>query len=417
MILITERIGYYLYKFVPRSLHKKALKRAENWFIERLNGDSGLGAIFPAMINAYEALLILGYDKNDPLVKTARKSIDLLIVDKEYEAYPQPCVSPVWDTLLATNALLETKDKITKNSIEEGLQWLQKKQITSGNADWRDDRPNLTPGGWAFQFDNDHYPDLDDTAFVGYLMVKADFEKYKKNIELAAEWIAGMQSKNGGFASFELDNTQYYLNEIPFADHDALLDPPTADVTARCLLFLASIIDRYPKYQQAIEKGLKYLTDGQEDDGSWFGRWGTNHVYGTWSVLMAFEEMDISIDDERIRKSVKWLKSVQCENGGWGESNDSYESYGKAGVGDNSTAFQTAWATMGLMSAGESSSESVTKGMNYLLSNQENDGLWHDPEFTAPGFPRVFYLKYHGYDKFFPLWALARYRNDINSTK
>jgi squalene-hopene/tetraprenyl-beta-curcumene cyclase len=416
LILITERIGFNLQWLIPGFVHKMALKKAKDWFVERLNGDSGLGAIFPAMVNAYESLLLLGYNKEDEVVRTARKSIDLLIVEKENEAYCQPCVSPVWDTLLAAQALLETRDERSIIPIQNGMKWLQEKQIIDGNADWREDRPNLAPGGWAFQFDNDHYPDLDDTAFAGLAMVKTDFYKYNKNIKLAADWIAGMQSKDGGFASFELDNTQYYLNEIPFADHGALLDPPTADVTARCVMFLTSIVDKYPEYQESIDKGLKYINQEQEDDGSWFGRWGTNYVYGTWSVLMAFDEMKIKSDDGRVKKGAAWLKSVQREDGGWGEDNDSYETYGKPGLGCKSAAFQTAWAVLGLISAGEVSSNSVSRGVDFLLRFQDADGLWYDPEYTAPGFPKVFYLKYHGYDKYFPLWALSRYRNEIKSS-
>jgi squalene-hopene/tetraprenyl-beta-curcumene cyclase len=301
-ILVLERTAYHLRGLIPSSVNKKAVKKAEKWFVERLNGDSGLGAIFPAMVNAYEALLILGYSKDDPLVKNARKAIDLLIVDKEDETYCQPCVSPVWDTLLAAQALLETKDEISIKPIHDGLKWLQEKQIFTGPGDWRDYKPDLAPGGWAFQFDNDYYPDLDDTAFAGLAMVNTDFEKYKINIKLAADWIAGMQSKNGGFGSFDVDNTHYILNEIPFADHGALLDPPTADLTGRCLMFLGSVVDRFPEYQQVIDKGLDYLTKEQEEDGSWFGRWGTNYIYGTWSVLMAFEELKIDKNDPRIKR-------------------------------------------------------------------------------------------------------------------
>ncbi|RLD21907.1 MAG: squalene--hopene cyclase, partial [Bacteroidetes bacterium] len=342
LILIMERIAFNIQWLIPGFVHKMALNKAKDWFIVRLNGDSGLGAIFPAMVNAYESLLLLGFDKDDEIVKTARRAIDLLIVEKEEEAYCQPCVSPVWDTLLAAQALLETKDERSIEPIQNGMKWLQEKQIVDGNADWRKVRPNLAPGGWAFQFDNAHYPDLDDTAFAGLAMVKTDFNKYRKNIKLAADWIAGMQSMDGGFASFELDNTQYYLNEIPFADHGALLDPPTTDVTARCIMFLSSVVAKYPEYQNAIDKGLDYINREQEENGSWFGRWGTNYVYGTWSVLMAFEEMKIKSNDERVKKGAAWLKSVQREDGGWGEDNDSFETFGKPGLGYKSAAFQTA---------------------------------------------------------------------------
>lgn len=417
IILMAERIGFNLQGLIPGFIHKRALEKAKNWMLPRLNGESGLGAIFPAMINAYEALLLLGYEKDDEVVKMARKSIDLLIIEKEDEAYCQPCMSPIWDTLLVSRALLESKEESAIKSMHKGLEWLQKKQVVDGDGDWRENRPNLAPGGWPFQFKNDYYPDLDDTAFAGLAMAKANFGKYEKTIKLAADWIVGLQSKNGGFASFELDNTQYYLNEIPFADHGALLDPPTADVTARCVMFLASIVSKYPEYQDSINKGVQYLYQEQEDDGSWFGRWGTNYIYGTWSVLLAFEELKIKSDDHRIKKAVAWLKSVQRKDGGWGEDNDSYESFGKPGLGYKSSAFQTAWAILGLMSAGEAASESVSKGIDFLLKQQGSDGLWHDPEHTAPGFPRVFYLKYHGYDKYFPLWALSKYRNEIKSLR
>jgi len=368
------------------------------------------------MLNSYFALLLLGYDKEDEKVKTARKGIDLLLIEKENEAYCQACISPVWDTLLASQALHETRDERTIKPIQNGMKWLQNKQILNLKGDWSEDRPNLAPGGWAFQLDNDYYPDLDDTAFAALAMVKTDFQKYEKNIKLAGDWLVGMQSTNGGFASYEVDNTQYYLNEIPFADHGALLDPPTSDVAARCIMFLASVVDKYPQYQEAIDKGIKYINQEQEENGSWFGRWGTNYVYGTWSVLMAFEEMKIKKEDERVKKAATWLKSVQRKDGGWGEDNDSYESFGKAGLGYKSTACQTAWAVLGLISAGESSSASVARGVAFLLKEQDEHGLWWDTEYQAPGFPKVLYLKYHGYDKYFPLWALSKYRNEIKSS-
>ena len=417
LILIAERIAFRLQWLIPGFVHKKAIKKASDWFIERLNGEAGLGAIFPALLNSYFALLLLGYDKDDEKVKTARKAIDLLLVEKENEAYCQACVSPVWDTLLASQALFETKDARTKEPIENGLKWLQEKQILELKGDWSEDRPNLAPGGWAFQFDNDYYPDLDDTAYAALAMVKSDFKKYEKNIKRAGDWLVGMQSTNGGFASYEVNNTQYYLNEIPFADHGALLDPPSSDVAARCVMFLASVVDKYPEYQTAIDKGLKYLYREQEEDGSWYGRWGTNYVYGTWSVLTALEELKINNDDERVKRGADWLKSVQREDGGWGEDNDSYESFGKPGLGYKSTSCQTAWAILGLISAGEVSSTSVLKGVEFLLKEQNKDGLWWDAEYQAPGFPKVLYLKYHGYDKYFPLWALSRYRNEIKSSQ
>jgi len=223
-----------------------------------------------------------------------------------------------------------------------------------------------------------------------------------------------MQSKNGGYGAFDVDNTNYYLNEIPFADHGALLDPPTADVSARCAMLMARVAQDHDEYLPALERILDYIRREQEKNGSWFGRWGTNYIYGTWSVLWGLEQTSIPKNDPLYTKAVTWLKSVQREDGGWGEDNQSYEVIGKYdGRYHISTAFQTAWALLALMAAGETHSNAVKKGITFLLRNQQANGLWNDPCFTAPGFPKVFYLKYHGYDKFFPLWALARYRNEI----
>jgi squalene-hopene/tetraprenyl-beta-curcumene cyclase len=219
-----------------------------------------------------------------------------------------------------------------------------------------------------------------------------------------------MQSKNGGFASFDADNNHTYLNEIPFADHGALLDPPTEDVSARCLMLLARL-GNSSEISTAKKKCLDYILRSQQPDGSWYGRWGTNYIYGTWSVLMALEEEGVGIEDSAVRKAVAWLNSVQRDDGGWGESCDTYFEPEERGHGERSTSFHTAWAVLGLMSAGEVHSASVRQGIEFLLRTQHADGFWRDPEFNAPGFPRVFYLKYHGYDKYFPLLALARYQN------
>ena len=239
--------------------------------------------------------------------------------------------------------------------------------------------------------------------------------RYREAIIRAANWLEGMQSKNGGFASFDADNTNYYLNEIPFADHGALLDPPTSDLTARCITFLAKV-DRIG-YRKVIAAGIDFLRREQEANGSWFGRWGTNYIYGTWSVLVALEAAFEDLDQPYIRRAVEWLKSIQRPDGGWGETCDSYFQPHLAGRGSDSTSFQTAWAILGLMAAGEAHSPEVRRGVEYLLHSQREDGLWQDAVHTAPGFPQVFYLKYHGYDKYFPLWALARYRNLLFSQK
>jgi len=402
-----DQVGRLIEKLVPGFIRNISIRKCEQWFTERMNGDHGIGGIFPAMVNVYEAFTVLGYDRDHPKVRQARKAIDNLLVENtDGSIYCQPCVSPVWDTSLACQALLEV-DKQCPES-RRGLDWLLDQQLSDEPGDWREVRPDLPGGGWAFQYSNYFYPDLDDTSMVAWAMHRTGNGKYSGAIERAATWIAGMKSKNGGYGSFEVDNTQYYLNYIPFADHGALLDPPTADVTGRCLALL-SLVDR-EKYADLIDQAIAYLKNDQEEDGSWYGRWGTNYIYGTWSVLTALEEAGIDANEPFVRRAVDWLYSIQNEDGGWGESNDSYYPP-RHRRPCHSTAFQTAWALLGLLAAGEAAAPQVEAGIQFLLKHQCRDGLWYDRDFTAPGFPRVFYLKYHGYTRYFPLWALARYRN------
>jgi squalene-hopene/tetraprenyl-beta-curcumene cyclase len=406
LFIWLDRLGRMSEPLIPRWLRKRAVGKAEAWFIERLNGHGGLGAIFPAMVNAYEALALLGYAEDHPHRVTAQEALRRLLVQGEQSAYCQPCVSPVWDTALACMALRETGGEPAAEAIRRGLDWLRDRQLLDAPGDWREDRPQLAGGGWPFQFDNAHYPDLDDTGIVAWAMHKAEPSRYAQSARWATDWLAGMQSENGGFAAFDVDNTYYYLNEIPFADHGALLDPPTSDVSARCLAALVLVGD----YRQAVEACLAYLRKEQEPDGAWFGRWGTNYIYGTWSVLAALEEAGVPATDPAVERAAQWLVTVQREDGGWGEDNGTYFDPGTAGRGPASTSFQTAWALLALMAAGKGDSGEVRRGVEYLLGAQAEDGLWRDEWFTAPGFPRIFYLKYHGYQKYFPLWALARYR-------
>jgi len=406
LFLLIERIGSLLEPLFPQALRRVALRRAERWVVERLNGECGLGAIFPAMVNANEALALLGYPYEHPYREQCRQALRGLVVEEGERAWVQPCTSPVWDTVLASLALQEDTDADQK-PIRKALDWLIPNQVLDAPADWQDAHPGLAGGGWAFQYANPHYPDLDDTAAVAWALQHADSHAYRENIMRAADWLAGMQSSNGGFAAFDTDNTYYYLNEIPFSDHGALLDPPTADVSARCTGFLALYGE--PRHKRNVERGLDYLFREQEPSGAWFGRWGSNYIYGTWSVLEAFRLVGLDTAHFAVRRAVQWLKSVQRSDGGWGESNYSYSTPAQAGQFDCSTAFQTAWAVLALMAAGEGQSHEVRRGIDYLLYEQGEDGLWHDPWFTAPGFPKVFYLKYHGYDKYFPVWALARF--------
>ena len=406
LFLMLERSASIFEPFIPQGLRRHAIRRAERWIVERLNGDSGLGGIFPAIVNAGEALALLGYPYEHPYRQQCRDALRGLLVDEGERVWCQPCVSPVWDTVLTCLALQEEAGADQK-PIRKALDWLIPHQILDAPADWQEEHPDLPGGGWAFQYANPHYPDLDDTAAVAWSLHQADPEAYRESIARAADWLAGMQSRNGGFAAFDTNNTYYYLNEIPFADHGALLDPPTSDVTARCTGFLALCGES--RHKDAVERGLAYLFREQESTGAWFGRWGSNYIYGTWSVLEAFRLAGLDTNHLAIRRAVQWLKSVQRNDGGWGESNDSYAESQKAGQFERSTSFQTAWALLGLMAAGEGNSDEVRRGIEYLLREQSGDGLWYEPWFTAPGFPRVFYLKYYGYSKYFPLWALTRF--------
>jgi len=412
--LFLDYIGRKSRCIVTKKMHQRAVDKATNWFTERLNGEDGLGAIFPAMVNVYQAMLLLGMPKDHEQVITARKAIDNLLVIKTNEAYCQPCLSPVWDTGLSLLALQESGFEDSKVQREKAYTWLKSKQLSDEAGDWRVHRPHLDGGGWAFQHTNPHYPDVDDTAVVAFAMATSGFDNMDESIHRATRWIVGMQDKDGGYGAFDVDNTHYYLNEIPFADHGALLDPPTADVSARCVMLMAKVAQNHAEYLPAFDRCITYLRGEQEKNGSWFGRWGSNYIYGTWSVLMALEQTDIAKSDPLYSKASAWLKSIQRIDGGWGEDNQSYFNESLSGSFHSSTASQSAWAVLALIAAGEVNSAAVKKGIAYLLSQQTSSGLWIDDYHNAPGFPRVFYLKYHGYAKFFPLWALARYRNELN---
>lgn len=408
IFLWLDHIGQLVEKLVPEFVRRYSIRKCEQWFLDRMNDEHGIGGIFPAMVNVYESLVVLGYPKDHPTRKMARQAIDNLLTERNNTIYCQPSLSPIWDTALVSQALIETENNKPSIEVKNALDWLKDQQLSNEPGDWRIQKPELDGGGWAFQYSNYYYPDLDDTSMVAWAMQRTNNDKYAESIKRAAIWVAGMQSRGGGFGSFDINNTHFYLNEIPFADHGALLDPPTADVTGRAIALL-SLANR-KKYTENIKAGIDYLKIEQENDGSWFGRWGTNYIYGTWSVLTALEIAGEDSQQAYIKKAVEYLLQIQNSDGGWGESNDSYyppKHYRPC----KSTAFQTAWVLLALLAVGEVKNTSVKKGINYLLSNQLSNGQWYDNSYTAPGFPRVFYLKYHGYSKYFPLWALARYRN------
>jgi squalene-hopene/tetraprenyl-beta-curcumene cyclase len=401
----------------PRASRERAIAAAVDFVKERLNGEDGLGAIFPAMANSVMMFDALGVPADDPDREIARRSLDKLLVVKADEAYCQPCVSPVWDSALAAHALLETGDEDVAPA-ERALDWLTPLQVLDVKGDWAFNRPRVRPGGWAFQYANPHYPDLDDTAVIVMAMARAQKEHlaptYYAAVARAREWIEGLQSRDGGWGAFDADNTHEFLNNIPFADHGALLDPPSPDLTARCMSMLAQLgatLDNSP----GLRAGLGYLGRTQLPDGSWYGRWGINYIYGTWSVLCALNAIGLSLESPEIKRATAWLISIQNADGGWGEDGESYRLDYQGHAASRSTPSQTAWALLGLMAAGERRHPAVRRGIDYLLLRQEADGLWSERDYTGTGFPRVFYLRYHGYPKYFPLWALARYRNLENA--
>jgi squalene-hopene/tetraprenyl-beta-curcumene cyclase len=397
----------------PGKTRQRAIERCVGFVTERLNGEHGLGAIYPAMANSVMMYDALGYPPDHPDYRTARRSIDKLLVVGEEEAYCQPCASPVWDTALATQALLEVQDAKADTAALRGLAWLKPLQELDVMGDWSERRPEVRPGGWAFQYRNAHYPDLDDTAVVVMAMDRARRQcaapGYDEAMARGAEWISGLQSGNGGWAAFDADNVDHYLNNIPFADHGALLDPPTADVSARCVSMLAQLGETTAS--PVLRAGLDYLEREQMPDGSWFGRWGVNYIYGTWSALCALGAAGLGDATPSVAKAVAWLIAIQNEDGGWGEDCSSYKLDYRGYESAPSTASQTAWALLGLMAAGGVDHPAVARGIDWLRRNQDASGLWRQDAYTGGGFPRVFYLRYHGYPAYFPLWALARYRN------
>lgn len=407
--LQLDRLLRVVEPYFPRRTRRKAIDTALSFFRERLNGEDGLGAIFPAMANSVMAMEALGFAKDHPDLVTAKRSIRLLVSKGMGETFIQPCLSPIWDTSLAAHALMEAGEGPASESIKPACDWLASKQILDVKGDWALKAPDLRPGGWAFQYNNDHYPDVDDTAVVGMALHRSEDPAYNEAIDRAAEWVIGMQSSNGGWGAFDIDNDDEYLNHIPFADHGALLDPPTEDVSARCISFLAQI--GLGRDHPAMARGLRYLKETQQADGSWYGRWGTNYIYGTWSVLCALNAAGEDPQSDTIRRAVDWLYARQNADGGWGESGASYYEDRKSDPAP-STPSQTSWALLALMAAGEIADDRIKAGVNWLLNHPRGkDGRWQEPWYNAVGFPRVFYLRYHGYAHFFPLWALARYRN------
>jgi squalene-hopene/tetraprenyl-beta-curcumene cyclase len=412
--LVVDRILRLHDRMVYQPFRRRAIREAERWMLERMQGAGGLGGIFPAMANSVVALTCLGYPLEHPMVRKALAEIDALRIDTADRLRVQPCVGPIWDTALTINALVDAGLPPDHPALVRAGMWVLGKQ-TNQPGDWRLTVPGTPPGGWAFQFENEYYPDVDDTAVVLMALRKirlVDEEAKTRAMARGLHWILGLQGRDGGWGAYDQDNNRIVFNLIPFADHGALLDPSTEDLAGRTLEALGYL--GFRPEEPAAARAIAFVKDRQRPDGSWYGRWGVNYLYGTWSVLAGLARIGEDMGAPYVRKAVAWLLSRQNPDGGWGESCYSYNDPRTAGMG-RSTASQTAWAILALLHAGEAGHPAVARGIRFLLETRGPDGLWHEEEFTGTGFPRVFYLRYHGYPMYFPLWALALYRRCLSA--
>lgn len=406
--LVLDRITHWAERVHIRPLRWLALKKAEKWMLEHFEMSDGLGAIFPSIMNSVIALRCLGYSVDDPQVIRAMDEFDKLGIEEAETFRMQPCVSPVWDTAYALFVLGEAGVPANDPRLIKCADWLLQKQVRN-EGDWKVKNPKGEPGGWYFEFNNEFYPDVDDSAQVCLALSRVEHPNgryQRESVQRAIDWILSMQCRNGGWASFDKDNDRMVFQYVPFADHNAMLDPATVDITGRILEMLATY--GYDKNHKAVKKAIAFLRREQESDGSWFGRWGVNYIYGTTLVLRGLEAMGVDHHEPYVQQGAEWLRMVQNPDGGWGETCESYDNPNRKGFGP-STASQTAWAVLGLMAANDIRSDSVARGIAYLLRTQRKDGSWDEANYTGTGFPRVFYLKYHMYSQYFPLLALTTY--------
>jgi squalene-hopene/tetraprenyl-beta-curcumene cyclase len=407
--LVLDRMVHWFEAVHVRPLRSIALKRAERWMLERFEMSDGLGAIYPAMLNSIIALRCLGYSLDDPQMIRALDEFEQLGIEEEDTFRMAPCKSPVWDTAYALFALGEAGVPADDPRMVKAADWTLQKQVRQP-GDWSVKNKEGKPAGWYFEFNNEFYPDVDDSAMVALGLSKVEHPNgryQRESVQRAIDWILSMQCKNGGWASFDKDNNRMVFQHIPFADHNAMLDPATVDITGRILEMLATY--GYDRNHRAVKKALDFIRREQEADGSWFGRWGVNYIYGTALVLRGFEAMGIDHHEPYVQQAAEWIRMVQNPDGGWGETCGSYDDPNTKGIGP-STPSQTAWAVMGLLAASDTRSESVARGVAYLLETQKKDGSWEEAWYTGTGFPRVFYLMYHLYRQYFPLIALTTYR-------
>ena len=406
--LVLDRMTHWFEAVHVRPLRSIAIRKAEKWMLARMEMSDGLGAIYPAMMNAIIALRCLGYSVDDPQFIRAMDEFEALGIEEEDTFRMQPCKSPVWDTAIAAFALAESGVPADEPRLVAAADWMLKKQVTH-RGDWCVKNKQAEPAGWYFEFNNEFYPDVDDTVMVMLALSRVDHpnQRYQhESVERALRWVLSMQCKDGGWASFDRDNTRMVFQYVPFADHNAMLDPPTVDITGRVLEMLSN--HGYSLEDPVVERAIEFIRRNQEADGSWFGRWGVNYIYGTMQVLRGLEAMGVDNHEPYVQQAAEWLRMVQNSDGGWGETCDSYDDPNTKGVGP-STPSQTAWAVLGLLAAGDLRSDCAARGVAWLLRAQRKDGGWDEQNFTGTGFPRVFYLAYHLYRDYFPLLALTTY--------
>ena len=397
-------------RFPVHPLRQRALEAAEAWMTERMGeGSEGFAAIFPSMLNAMMALRALGYAEDHPLVQKADRDFAGLFVDESGDFRIQPCLSPVWDTAITTISLAESGIAKDHPALQRAAAWIEEREVRF-RGDWQYKNPHPEGSGWAFEHENEYYPDTDDTMMVLMALrhvAPRDAAQRGEQFDRALRWLLSFQCRDGGWAAFDRDVTAAWLEHVPFADHNAILDPTCSDLTARVLELLGYI--GYDRRSVIVKRAITYLRHTQEPDGSWYGRWGVNYLYGTWQALRGLGAIGENMDQEWIRRGRDWLESCQNDDGGWGETCESYDFPTLKGVGP-STASQTAWALMGLCACGDPQRESIQRGVEYLIRNQNDDGSWTEHETTGTGFPQVFYLRYDMYRLHFPLLALATYR-------
>jgi len=407
--LSFDRLTHWFERVHVRPLRSIALKQAEKWMLERFEMSDGVGAIYPSILNSIIALRCLGYSVDDPQFIRALDEFEKLGIEEGDTFRMQPCKSPVWDTAYALFALAECGVPAKDPRLVKCADWILQKQVRKP-GDWKVKNRRGEPGGWYFEFNNEFYPDVDDTAMVCLSLSRVEHPNgryQRESAQRAIDWVLSMQCKNGGWASFDKNNDRMVFQYVPFADHNAMLDPPTVDITGRVLEMFATY--GYDKEHPAVKKAIQFIRDEQEPDGSWFGRWGVNYIYGTMLVLRGLEAMGVDEHEPYIQQAAEWLRMMQNPDGGWGETCGSYDDPSTKGVGP-STPSQTAWAILGLLAANDTRSDCVARGIAYLLRTQNKNGSWDEAYYTGTGFPRVFYLKYHMYAQYFPMIALTTYK-------